>query len=103
MRIARAAAMAVTVLLVSSCSKIEHMANGGGVQVDTSSEHGGGHGGSAPPRHAKGPPLTPYRCDDTERLLSMCGERPAPTPHTNASTWFNDRPDFGTPRSHRTR
>ncbi len=99
----RGAILAVSVLSVSSCSKLQGMGGETAQSGSPSTPHVGG-GGSSPARNTdRRPPLIPYKCDDTERSLSMCGNEPTRASHFTAATWFRARPDFTVPKSHKPR
>ncbi|HEY8258463.1 MAG TPA: hypothetical protein VIG08_12485 [Gemmatimonadales bacterium] len=103
MTMARAAIPAVFALLVSSCSKLE----GIGSMTGQPGTEGAPHlvAGPAPSNaDEKGWHLTPYKCDDTERALAMCGEGPTRIPHMFAApAWLHDHSTTGMLRTHKAR
>jgi hypothetical protein len=103
MTTSRAAILAVSVLLVSSCSKLEGLAGGTGESETQSTPHPVG-GGPGPSRTTvRPPPVLSEKCTATERSFSMCVDQPTRMPHFSASAWFRDRPDFSTPRLRKSR
>ena len=105
MRIIRAAALAATVLIVSSCSKLRSMGGGAsatpqasGAPVTGSTEDGEEvHHvltGPASTRSGKdqGWHVQPLKCSVDERILDMCGDSPIRPAHS--STYV---PSFQTP------
>jgi hypothetical protein len=104
MTTSRAAILAVSVLMVSSCSKLQGLAGGTSESESQSTPHPVGGGGPGPSRSTvRPPPLITEKCDATMRSFSMCGNEETRATHFTASTWFRDRPDFGMPRSRKSR
>ena len=104
MRIIRAAALAATVLIVSSCSKLRSMGGGASATPQASRAPVTGSNedgekvhvltGPAPTRPGKdqGWHVQPLKCSVDERILDMCGDSPIRPAHS--STYV---PSFQTP------
>lgn len=99
----RPAILAVSVLLVSSCSKLQGMGGDTAQSGTPTTPHLAGGGGAPVHNTVRRLPLIPDKCDQTMRSFSMCGNEPTRVSHSTASNWFSDRPDFSMPRSHKVR
>jgi hypothetical protein len=99
----RPAILAISVLLVSSCSKLQGMGGDTAQSGTPTTPHLAGGGGAPVKNTVRRVPQLPERCTETERSFSICGREPTRVPHFTASSWFSDRPDFSMPRSHKSR
>jgi hypothetical protein len=97
------AILAVSVLLVSSCSKLQGMEGDTAQSGTPTTPHLAGGGGAPVRNTVRAVPQIPERCTKAERSFSICGDESTRVPHSTASRWFSDRPDFSMPRSHKAR